>query len=94
MTASDRLVPAPDLGWWLTVATAVLRRPRLWATACSVLLRTARPGWWRTPPFLPVPDATYLRFRMETQYGGDGTTVPEPRDVLTYLEWCRRNRLR
>lgn len=38
-------------------------------------------------PFLPLPDRGYLRFRVETQYGADGT--PDPRDVVTYLEWCR-----
>jgi hypothetical protein len=24
---------------------------------------------------------------METQYGDDG--APDPRDLVTYLEWCR-----
>lgn len=35
---------------------------------------------------LPVPDAGYLRFRLETQYGSDHE--PEPADVITYLHWC------
>jgi hypothetical protein len=34
-----------------------------------------------------VPDAAYLRFRFETQYGADAS--PDPRDLVTYLEWCR-----
>ena len=38
-------------------------------------------------PFLPIPDRAYLRFRLETQYGADG--APEPRDLTTYLRWCR-----
>jgi hypothetical protein len=66
---------------------AVLRRPHLWSTAVRQGFRLARPGWWRRPPFLPVPDADYLAFRMETQYGDDGR--PDARDVVTYLEWCR-----
>jgi hypothetical protein len=45
------------------------------------------PGWWRRWPFLPVPDADYVRYRMETAYGS--TRPPEPDDVITYLEWCR-----
>jgi hypothetical protein len=48
--------------------------------------RLARPTWWRRPPYLPLPDRDYLRFRFETQYG---ETAPDPRDVVAYLEWCR-----
>jgi hypothetical protein len=48
----------------------------------------AKRGWWRRPPFLPVPDAAYLRFRMETAYG-DADRDPEPDDLITYLRWCR-----
>jgi hypothetical protein len=83
-------VAVPGPRWWLALAGALVRRPWLWWTAVVVLLRTARPDWWRTAPFLPVPDTDYLRFRMETQYGGDGTAVPDPDDVITYLAWCHR----
>lgn len=56
-------------------------------TAARQARRLARPGWWRHAPHLPLPDPAYLRFRFETQYGaGD----PDPRDVVAYLEWCRR----
>jgi hypothetical protein len=67
---------------------ALARRPRLWATAVAQLTRLAAPGWWRRPPFLPLPDGGYLRFRMITAYG-DATHEPEPDDLVTYLEWCR-----
>lgn len=66
---------------------AVLRRPWLWGVA----LRLAPRGWWRRSPHLPLPDREYLRFRMVTMYG-DATHVPEPGDLVTYLEWCRRFR--
>jgi hypothetical protein len=49
----------------------------------------ARPGWWRRPPFLPVPDPDYLRFRLETAYGGTGEGPFEPADLVAYLRWCR-----
>jgi alpha-beta hydrolase superfamily lysophospholipase len=75
------------------VAGAVLVRPSLWLTAVRTLARLAAPGWWRRRPHLPLPDADYLRFRMETQYGGDGSTPPAPADVVAYLRWCRRTRL-
>jgi hypothetical protein len=70
------------------VALAVARRPRLWPIAAVELRRLAPTGWWRRPPFLPVPDRDYLRFRLETQYG-DPAHRPEPHDVVTWLEWCR-----
>jgi len=76
-----------SLAFWWQAVLAVLRRPHLWSTAVRQALRLARPGWWRRPPFLPVPDADYLAFRLETQYGADGR--PDARDVVTYLEWCR-----
>jgi hypothetical protein len=61
----------------------------LWGTAISQALRLAAPGWWRHAPFLPLPDPAYLRFRMVTAYGDPGHE-PEPGDVVTYLQWCRR----
>jgi hypothetical protein len=64
----------------------VLTRPHLWSTAVRQVGRLARPGWWRRAPFLPVPDPDYLQFRLETQYGA---AEPDPRDLVTYLEWCR-----
>jgi hypothetical protein len=45
-------------------------------------------GWWRRAPFLPLPDAAYLRFRLQTAYGS-GDRDPDPHDVITYLHWCR-----
>ena len=49
-------------------------------------------GWYRTPPFLPVPPAEYLRWRMHTAYG-DENALPPLRDVLRYARW-RRDLLR
>jgi hypothetical protein len=72
----------------LDVVWAVLRRPSLWTTALRQLLRLAGRGWWRRPPFLPLPDRTYLGFRLLTAYG-DPNRSPDPDDVLAYLRWCR-----
>lgn len=68
---------------------AVVARPRLWPAALRQVRRLAPAGWWRRPPFLPVPDRDYLRFRIITAYGGDGTRAPEVDDLVTYLHWCR-----
>jgi hypothetical protein len=74
---------------WLGRAfVAVLAHPVLWRTAIRQVLVLAAPGWWRRPPFLPLPDPAYLRFRLQTAYG-DPDRPPEPADVITYLHWCR-----
>lgn len=78
------------MGWTSAVA-AVLVRPRLWPTAIAQGLRMAPRGWWRRKPYLPVPDAAYLRFRLQTQYGSD-SVEPSPADLVAYLEWCRSYR--
>jgi hypothetical protein len=72
---------------------AVLVRPSLWGIAVVQVFRLARPGWWRRPPFLPVPDREYLRFRLETQYG-DPAHRAEPDDIVAYLRWCRTTNVR
>jgi len=74
--------------WWLRAGIAVVRHPSLWVTAIVQVFRLAAPDWWRRPPFLPRPDPEYLRFRLRTAYCDD--RPPEPRDVVTYLHWCRR----
>lgn len=68
---------------------ALARRPDLWPTAVRAALRLAPRGWWRRAPHVPAPAPHYLRFRMVTAYGGDGSHPPEPRDLVAYLEWCR-----
>jgi hypothetical protein len=56
------------------------------------LLRTAwafrRRRWWAQPPFLPVPDRTYLRWRMHTAYA-DEDAVPPLDDVIRFARWRR-----
>jgi hypothetical protein len=44
--------------------------------------------WWRQAPFLPVPDRTYLRWRMYTAYG-DEAAVPPVEDVVRFAHWRR-----
>lgn len=72
----------------LAVALTVLRHPGLWPTAVRLLRRTVRRGWWRRPPFLPLPSSEYVRFRLVTQYG-DPAAEPTGEDVVAYLRWCR-----
>jgi len=71
---------------------SVLARPWLWPTAVRQLVRVARPGWWRRAPFFPVPEPNYVRFRLDTAYGSDAE--PRGEHLVSYLEWCRRERAR
>lgn len=75
----------------LRVVVAVAARPRLWTVALRQLRTLAAPGWWRRAPHLPLPAPEYLRFRLVTAYGGDGSPRPPElaRDVVAYLRWCR-----
>jgi hypothetical protein len=77
----------PGRAFWVRATVLVLARPGLWLTALRQAVRLARPRWWARAPFVPVPDPDYLRFRFETQYGPTGQ--PDPRDLVTYREWCR-----
>jgi hypothetical protein len=79
----------PSPVWLVRGALALLVHPGLWPTGLRQVGVLARPGWWRRPPFLPLPDADYLRFRMETAYGGTGDEPLDPRDLIAYLRWCR-----
>jgi hypothetical protein len=79
----SRFAPFPVV---LGAAAYVLVHPALWWSTLRLLVRMAAPGWWRRPPFVPLPDPAYVRFRMETAYGTDGT--PTTRDLVAYLRWC------
>jgi hypothetical protein len=77
--------------WALLLGAATLRalaNPRL----AVDLLRTGwsfrRRQWWATPPFLPLPDRTYLRWRMYTAYGSEDA-VPPLEDMLRFVRWRR-----
>jgi hypothetical protein len=48
-----------------------------------------RRGWWKRPPFLPVPDAEYLAWRMHTAYGEE-RSLPPVEDVIRFAHWRRR----
>lgn len=73
----------------IRVAIAVVARPSLWPTAVRQWRRTCAPRWWTRAPFLPLPDAGYVRFRTVTQYGSADHAL-DPHDVVDYLTWCRR----
>jgi hypothetical protein len=87
----DELAPRYRGSWAgliLALAARAVVRPRL----ALDLLRTAwafrRREWWRQPPFLPLPDRRYLRWRMYTAYGAE-EAVPPVDDVVRFARWRR-----
>jgi hypothetical protein len=73
------------------VFLAVAPRPSLWGAGVAALVRLSRRGWWRRPPFLPVPGEAYWNFRLVTAFGGSGEKAVLARhDVVAYLRWCQR----
>lgn len=74
---------------WAAVVGAVLRRPSLWFVALRQAARLVPSGWWRRRPPSPAPDPAYLRFRLLTSSGGDGSGPPEAAEVVAWLRWSR-----
>jgi hypothetical protein len=48
-----------------------------------------RRGWWQQLPWLPLPDRTYLEWRLHTAYGEE-RGVPPVDDVVRFARWRRR----
>ena len=71
----------------LTLAARSLPRPSLGIDLIRVAWRFRRRDWYTRFPFLPVPDPTYVRWRMYTAYG-DYDAVPPARDVERYARWA------
>jgi hypothetical protein len=77
---------------WLSLTGRLALRGALNPRLAVDLLRTAwafrRRQWWSQPPFLPLPDRTYLRWRMYTVYA-DENAVPPVDDVIRFARWRR-----
>jgi hypothetical protein len=65
-------------------------RPRLAIDLIRITWRFRSNNWYRQFPFLPLPDPTYLRWRMYTAYG-DYDAVPSVTDVEHYARWASVN---
>ncbi len=73
----------------LGIAARALRRPRLLPPLIRAAWRFRARGWWRRPPFLPLPPRRYLEWRMHTAYGDDGRT-PTVDELDRYIRWANR----
>jgi len=77
--------------WIALTATLLLRgvvNPRLALDLLKAAWAFRRRHWWRRPPFLPLPDSEYLRWRMYTAYA-DEAAVPPVDDVIRFARWRR-----
>jgi len=72
----------------LALAARAVLNPRVAWDLLTLAWAMRRSDWFRVPPFLPLPPAEYLRWRMYTAYG-DEHAVPPVRDVLRFARWRR-----
>lgn len=81
---------------WTSLSVALFVRaavnPRVAADLVALAWSMRRRGWYREPPFLPLPPREYVRWRMYTAYG-DEDAVPPVADVIRLARW-RRDLLR
>ena len=79
-------------GSWTSLSLELAARAVVNPRLAIDLLRTAwafrRRRWWAMPPFLPLPDRAYLRWRMYTAYA-DEDAVPPAEDVMRFARWRR-----
>ena len=77
---------------WRSLSLALVGRavvnPRVARDLASLAWSMRRRGWYREPPFLPLPPPEYVRWRMFTAYG-DEAAVPSVEDVLRLARWRR-----
>ena len=78
---------------WLSLTLSLAARAAASPTLAADLLRVAwrfrARGWYRRPPFLPLPAPEYVRWRMYTAYG-DEHAIPPADDVVRYARWVGR----
>jgi hypothetical protein len=64
-------------------------RPRLALDLLLMVWAFRATGWYRRPPFLPIPPREYTRWRMYTAYGQE-SAVPPVKDVIRFARWRRQ----
>jgi hypothetical protein len=77
------------LGLTLRLALRGALNPRLALDLLRLVWAFRARGWYRRAPFLPLPPADYMRWRMYTAYG-DEQAVPPVEDVIRFATWRRR----
>ncbi|MGQ0815524.1 MAG: hypothetical protein ACT4O1_13885 [Gemmatimonadota bacterium] len=68
------------------MAARCLTRPHTLVLLAGAAWRFRRRDWYRRAPFLPLPSAAYMRWRLHTAFGDEHAT-PGPADLEAYLKW-------
>lgn len=69
------------------IAGLALRQPGLAAGLLGAAWRFRARDWYRRRPFLPLPPAEYVAWRLDTAYGSTDA-VPGARELERYLRWA------
>jgi len=72
----------------LGLALRALANPRLAVDLLRLAWSFRARDWYRHRPFLPLPPAEYVRWRMLTAYGEE-EAVPPLDDVIRFARWRR-----
>ena len=79
------------MGLYGRMLGVAIKRPSLVPHLIGAAWAFRARGWYRSPPFLPLPSRDYLRWRMETAYG-DPDSVPTDDELERFLRWGTRMR--
>jgi hypothetical protein len=71
------------------IAGLAVRDPRLVPLMVGAAWRFRARDWYRRAPFLPLPRADYVQWRLHTAYGETGGT-PGAAELVRYLRWTAR----
>jgi hypothetical protein len=74
----------------LRIGGVCLRHPGTIGPALAAAWRFRARGWYRRPPFLPLPPGRYMAWRMDTAYGAEDA-LPSRAELERYLRWTRHS---
>ncbi len=81
------------MGIYRSLVVLAFRRPAVIPALLATGWAFRRRGWHRRPPFLPLPSASFLRWRLDTAYG-DPSARPPMDEAERFLRWASRMRRR
>jgi hypothetical protein len=79
--------------FWRVAAHALLK-PRLLLLLLGAAWHFRRRGWYRRPPFLPLPSSQYMNWRTHTAFGDEPVdlSVGNLESYLRWTAWMRKQR--
>ena len=77
-----------NYGYVFRLAATAAMRPRLALTLVRIAWRMRARDWYRRPPFLPLPTARYVAWRLHTAFG-DVDHSPDAAELERYATWVR-----